>query len=145
MMKSNSILFNVICLLFILTGCQHAETKKESSIQQETSYTGRVPCADCAGIDLHVNIKPQSDTNGTFHLFQTFIETKEGDQSFSDSGSYSIKKGIIANPEATILVFHPNQPEITRYFERKGDTALLCLGNNGQRINSKLNYLLKKQ
>lgn len=144
-MKSNCILFSSICIFFILTGCQHSEAKKEISILKEASYVGRVPCADCAGIDLHVKIIPQNDTSGNFHLFQTFIGTKEGDQSFSDSGSYIIKKGIIANPEASVFVFHPQQPEVSRYFERKGDTAILSLNNDGQRIHSKLNYLLKKQ
>ena len=147
-MKALQSIIGIVCLG--LVSCQSntnekntANTSKETGV--EKVFEGQVPCADCAGIDLRVSLKNDNDSAGSFRLTQTFKGTRDGDQTFSDSGSFSMRKGLDADAEAWVYVIRPGQPEETRYFEKRGDTALLSLGNDGQRIQSELNYLLKRK
>ena len=148
-MKMIRFIYVACSLSMLFVSCKNASDgmrKGESApaINTEKNYIGTVPCADCAGIDLEVKLINTSDSTGNFWLKQTFKGTRDGDQSFRDSGAYSLRQGWMDDSSMSVYVFRPLQTEATRYFELCGDTALLSLGNDGERIKSELNYLLRR-
>jgi copper homeostasis protein (lipoprotein) len=142
----------IIAISILFASCGISEDTKISFVDstltnepKKQAFQGRLPCTDCEGIDLEISFEAQSDSSGTFQLKQTFLGTRDGNQSFQDSGLYSIRMGLQEDANALVYIVKPGQPEESRYFEKLGDTALRSLGNYGERIDSKLNYMLRRK
>jgi uncharacterized lipoprotein NlpE involved in copper resistance len=150
-MKTPNFLYGFLILFLFSCGYSHESTlniSDNSNVETDTKsilYQGKIPCTDCEGIDLEISFEAQSDSSGTFQLKQTFLGTRDGNQSFQDSGLYSIRMELQEDANALVYIVKPGQPEESRYFEKLGDTALRSLGNYGERIDSELNYMLRRK
>jgi copper homeostasis protein (lipoprotein) len=92
------------------------------------TYSGRIPCADCPGIDLTVTIFPDS----TFRLRQTY---QDRPAIFHDLGRWAVEEN------GTRLVLRGGT-KAPRFFRLVGPDTLQVLDTAGQPIHSRLNYTL---
>jgi len=83
------------------------------------TYKGTTACADCTGIqtELRLYAKGQNDFTDTIYIStRTYQGGRNGDQSFTDRGEWSILKGDATDPNATVYALNPDQPKQTQYF-----------------------------
>jgi len=95
------------------------------------TFSGTLPCADCPGIDLHLNLLP----DGVYMLSETYQGKDAGP--FFDIGRY------LHSSDGRELILHGGK-EAPKRFERIGTEELRLLDMNGQRIESELNYSLSR-
>src|SRR4051794_38368415 len=50
-------------------------------------YSGKLPCADCAGIETVLTFIPDSMT---YRMKETYLNTGEGDKVFESNGTYAV-------------------------------------------------------
>lgn len=127
-MKAKQI-FNIawitIITAFIFVGC--------NSTKYEGTYTGTMPCADCAGIDTEITIN-----DGKYIIKRTYLGVDSMEQNmFVESGTYKW------NGEKSILTFD-NDPE-QQYLVR--ENTLVALDQDGKEITGELAdlYVLKRK
>jgi copper homeostasis protein (lipoprotein) len=104
---------------------------KTSAPELPASFSGTLPCADCEGINYHLNLLP----NNIFYLTTEYLGKKEGKTRFDDMGTYSTKNKIF-----TLKGGH----EAPLFFEMRSRSTLRKLDMNAKPIDSKLNYDLKR-
>lgn len=92
------------------------------------TFRGTLPCADCAGIDYQLNLRPN-------HTFASRMVYEGRNTSFSDSGVW--------RTEGTMLVLKGKNGGTQKYAIRDANT-LRQLDVNGKAIETKLNYDLKR-
>lgn len=102
-------------------------------------FAGRLPCADCAGINTELYFYPDSMT---FRIRETYINTGEGDKLFESTGTYAVNTGTTQDSGAKVYRLHPGDNEKARAFKVINDSALLMLDRNLDEIQSSLNYYL---
>lgn len=96
------------------------------------TFTGTLPCADCPGIDMHLNLLP----DGAYLLRESYQDREVGP--FFDIGRY------LLSSDGKEVVLH-GEREAPRQFEIVGAGELRLLDIDGQRIQSKLNYSVFRQ
>lgn len=111
-----------------------------------TRYAGTLPCADCAGIrmDLTLVHEAESGQPREFRLRETYLATRDGDQSFDSRGEYALTR---AGNGRTQLWLDPQNKENRRgfLFDDSGErSALVMLDRNGRRIKSAFSYRLDR-
>lgn len=108
-------------------------TTMVSSTEREipASFSGTFPCADCEGISYHLNLLP----NNIFYLSTEYLGKKEGKNRFDDIGKYSSKNKVLTLKGSR---------EAPLFFAMPSHNTLRKLDINGKPIDSKLNYILKR-
>jgi copper homeostasis protein (lipoprotein) len=97
------------------------------------SFAGVLPCADCMGVRHQLNVF----TDGGFILALSYFRDGR-DETFYEMGWYSL------NADSTALSLATHDPQGTR-FTVQGDGSLRLLDRDGQRIDSGLNYELRRE
>jgi heat shock protein HslJ/uncharacterized lipoprotein NlpE involved in copper resistance len=92
------------------------------------TFTGVLPCADCPGVDHHLNLWPDQ----VFHLRRTWLER---DMTRYDIGRWSV------DPERKALMLHGGA-EMPLQFEIRQPNQLRQLNFEGKPIESELPYEL---
>lgn len=96
------------------------------------TFSGTLPCADCPGIDLHLNLLPDD-----VYLLRESYQDRDGGP-FFDVGRY------LRSSDGRELILHGGT-EAPRRFEIVSPDELRLLDMDGQRIESELNYSLSRQ
>jgi len=96
------------------------------------SFGGVLPCADCEGIDYHVDFFK----DGAFFLRTTYLDKPEG--SFDDIGTYALSS------DGVTLVLQGGR-EAPLYFSIEDADTLRKLDTQGRPIESTLNHDLKRE
>ncbi|MBS3805205.1 MAG: META domain-containing protein [Oleiphilaceae bacterium] len=137
------VLVSVFALL-LLTGCaSSAGQPKTASDTAEgldqtritalpATFSGTLPCADCPGIDLHLNLL----ADGVYLLRKTYQDRDGGP--FFDIGRY------LRSSDGREIILYGGR-EAPKRFERVGPDELRLLDRDGQRIESELNYSLLRE
>ncbi len=99
------------------------------------TYTGRLPCADCPGIDWTLNLYP----DGVFHQRLEYLERGENGRParFDDAGRWVMS----SDGEVLVLQGGGEMPEL---FAVLGGDTLRKLDVEGRAIESKLHFDLKR-
>lgn len=92
------------------------------------TFMGMLPCADCPGIQYQLNLNAD-------HTFMSRMTYEERNTSFDDSGTWEIN--------GSVLALKSKGGGTQKYAERDANT-LRQLDGNGNAIDSKLNYDLKR-
>ena len=90
------------------TYVDHAHTS-QNALDYAGTYKALYPCADCSGINMELVI----DYDGNYTLDQTYLDTRDGDQTFSEKGRFTWNKagqvitleGTTGGPDDTIRYF----------------------------------------
>lgn len=98
------------------------------------TYGGTLPCADCPGIDTTIAFTPE----GGYTMSEVY---QDGDaSSFVVKGTWTVKedgKSLLLDPE--------DKQEMDRWFEVISPNELRALDKDGKRIDSKLDYGLRRK
>jgi predicted secreted protein len=92
------------------------------------TYKGTTACADCTAIqtDLRLYAKGRSDFTDCLYIStRTYLGGRNGDQSFTDRGAWSMLKGDAVDPNATVYELSPDQPQQAQYFLLQAGGATL--------------------
>jgi len=98
------------------------------------TFAGDLPCADCSGQRLTLTLQP----GGIFLLRQTYVGVAAG----RDEQVYELGRWVIAEDRSRLVL--QSGPEAPRQFAIKDSGRLSLLGNDGQEIQSQLNYDLTR-
>jgi copper homeostasis protein (lipoprotein) len=82
------------------------------------AYEGVTACADCTGIQTRLRLyaNGRNDfTDAIYVMTRTYLGGRNGDQSFTDRGEWSVMKGDAVDPNATVYALNPDQPEQAQY------------------------------
>lgn len=97
------------------------------------SFSGTLPCADCAGIDTKLEFK----SDGTYAIEETYQGKKDGNA--KGDGTWT------AEEEGKRLRLDPNsKSDQDRLFEVVSKEEIRLLDQEGKAIDSQLNYTLKR-
>ena len=107
-----------------LAGCagQGGSPSSSESSNLLGSYTGILPCADCAGI--RTNLVLYADR---YELKETYIGTRDGDRTVEKTGGVKLMRGSASDREATVYQLQGERSEPRRNFLRAGDNELRLL------------------
>lgn len=103
-----------------------------------TTYAGKLPCADCSGINT--TIKLYSD-----HTYQESDVYIGKSTTFSANGYWMLVKGIPSNPTASTYQLAPYGQSTNVFYEIMSDKKIQQLDNNRNPISSPFSMSLTKQ
>lgn len=101
-------------------------------------YEGRLPCADCEGIDTVLTLY----VDNTYEMSSTYIGKEV--QPFIEKGQWATVKGDATNPEATVYQLDSTGATVQNYL-LVDDNTLQQLDSEKQPINSPFDLTLKKK
>jgi heat shock protein HslJ/uncharacterized lipoprotein YbaY len=121
---------NEVTLLLLRTsGTAAASAAQESALQGlPATFVGKMPCADCPGIDYRINLNPD-------HTFSSHMTYEERNATLDDNGHWELA--------GNMLVLHGSHNATDKFAVRDADT-LRKLDMNGNEIVSEFNYDLKR-
>jgi len=96
------------------------------------TFMGTLPCADCPGIDVHLNLL----ADGAYFLRETYQD--RDDASFDDVGRY-----LLSSDNHQITLYGGR--EAPRRFAVSTPETLIMLDGEGAMIDSELNYSVSRQ
>jgi copper homeostasis protein (lipoprotein) len=106
----------------------------------EGVYTGKLPCADCAGIETELRLLTDPDTgHRRYVLKQTYLSTRQGDQTFWDAGPWETSNGTDGT---RIIRLSPYETTNKRSFSVTTERIIKLLDQQEREIESELNYSL---
>ncbi len=110
------------------------------------TYQGTTACADCTGIltVLRLYAKGPSDfTDNVYISTRTYQGGRNGDQSFTGRGEWSLNKGDAVDANATVYALSPDDPQLRQYFLlQPGGAALTGLDGQMKPIDGPPQYQL---
>ncbi len=107
------------------------------------TYRGTTACADCTGIqtDLRLYAKGKFDFTDTIYIStRTYLGGRNGDQSFTDRGEWSVMKGDAVDPNATVYALSPGDPLLQYFLLQPGGAALTQLDGQMKPIDAPPQY-----
>ena len=115
--------------------------EKVNRLKGTRVYEGKIPCADCSGIDQRLVLR--GDTTGAFRLTETYRDaTEDGDEVIVTTGSWKYYK---SKSSGKILFLSEGSMKDSSRFQRyQVENAFITqLDFNGEWIKSTNNYRLK--
>lgn len=111
-----------------------------AGFQIEGVYTGKLPCADCAGIETELRLLTDPDTgHRRYVLKQTYLSTRQGDQTFWDAGPWETSNRTNG---VRIIRLSPYESDKKRSFSVTTERIIKLLDQQEREIESDLNYSL---
>jgi copper homeostasis protein (lipoprotein) len=117
------------------------DSATKSPMQLVAQYRGVLPCADCPGIDTTLSLLADSPTHTRYVLKSSY---QERNNTFTETGTWTIVYGTPENPDATVYQLKPKNGGQPTNFLRVSDNEVLQLDSERRRMDSKLNFSLKK-
>lgn len=150
-MKRIIIITLVILTALTAVSCGRNRNKNDLLVSNESmkgvetdKYSGVVPAADGPGIRYEVVlIGYAQNENGLFHMRRTYIEAENGkDMPFDIYGRYVV---VRSNGERVLRLTSFDEEEPVVSFLISSTTEITLLDQQMNRINTGLNYTLKKE
>ena len=128
----------VVAAAAVLAACS-VTTRAPSDVLMGR-YAGTLPCADCEGIRVVLELYEKTVDGPPTHytIERTYLGTPDGDRRFVEVGSWVILRGAEDDPEATIYQLDPGSPGRTQSFLLRGDRELVLLDEELKEIQSAL-------
>ncbi len=126
----------LVLAIMMITGCGKKSEGPEI-------YSGTTPCANCEGILMTLKISPDYQS---YELSRTYIGQNENP--FIETGKMNTERGFEDDNDATVFILNydkevKSQTYMVRY--SKDNSQVYLLSSDKKRIDSQLNYILKKQ
>ncbi|WP_242920350.1 copper resistance protein NlpE [Pontibacter liquoris] len=110
------------------------------------TYSGTVPCGDCAGIRMELTLNEGKDGKSkTYILKQTYLGKPTGTTTLESRGKWFAATGNSQNAKAVIYQLIPDKKYEPLYFKRISGKAIKMLDREQNEIKSKANYTLLKK
>jgi copper homeostasis protein (lipoprotein) len=114
------------------------------AMQLVAQYRGVLPCADCPGIDttlLLLAMSPKDLAHTSYILKRKY---QERPTTMSENGTWSIVRGTPDNSDAIVYQLKPRDGGQPTNFLKVSDNEILQLDSERRRIDSQLNFSLKR-
>ena len=111
------------------------------------TYGGKLPCADCSGIQTTVAFYaagPLQLTDTYYVRTMKYLGAPNGDVTSVDAGNWSQKLGTPADPNALLYSLRSNESNRLEDYRLRGDT-LVAIGSDGKPIPAPFNINLEKE
>ena len=102
------------------------------------TYTGLLPCADCAGLrtDLRLYSTHPGGEVSRYEVRETYIGLRGGDRTSERAGRAKLVHGSASDKEASVYQLDAERGDARRYFLRAGDNELRLLDRDKREIPS---------
>jgi len=116
-----------------LVGCAGSGSSSSTSDSADLlgTYTGLLPCADCAGIRADLRLYAER-----YELRETYIGTRHGDRTAEKTGRVKVVRGSASDKEATVYQLDAEVADARRYLVRAGDSELRLLDRERKELLS---------
>lgn len=114
---------------------------------QPATYTGTLPCADCAGIVTELTLVPAADSApARYRLREVYLTRRPGEHEFNSAGRWRAARGLPGNPQAQVIVLDGDAgaPPGGRRFVRLAPDVLDAVGGDGWRLPEALPGRLRR-
>lgn len=110
-------------------------------------FEGVLPCADCEGIKTELTLYQDvaNADNNSYILKETYLGINTGDTTFTSKGKWDVLKGIKTDKEASVFFLNYDRPDESIYYLKEDEATIVMLDKEQNRIQSSLNYTLKKK
>lgn len=110
-----------------------------------TTYVGKLPCADCEGIEeeLILTRKDVNSSEGTYILKDTYLGKDAAP--IETTGKWTTDRGSASDPNAVVYVLNYDKPDEISYFLRVDENIVRMLDRNKAEIDSPFNQTLTKK
>lgn len=110
-------------------------------------FEGVLPCADCEGIKTELTLYQDvaNADNNNYILKETYMGINTGDTTFTSKGKWDIVKGMKTDKDASVFFLNYDSPDELKYFLKEDDATIVMLDKEQNKINSPLNYTLRKR
>lgn len=110
-------------------------------------FEGVLPCADCEGIKTELTLYQDvaNADNNNYILKETYMGINTGDTTFTSKGKWDIVKGMKTDKDASVFFLNYDRPDELKYFLKEDDATIVMLDKDQNKINSPLNYTLRKR
>ena len=110
-------------------------------------FEGVLPCADCEGIKTELTLYQDvaNADNNNYILKETYLGINTGDTTFTSKGKWDIVKGMKTDKDASVFFLNYDRPDELKYFLKEDDATIVMLDKEQNKINSPLNYTLRKR
>lgn len=134
----------VLFAISLLVGCQASSSLIPSGQMPSGTWAGLLPCADCPGIRVQLQLWKQPDV---YRLLQTYQSQTTSPRTFAKEGHWQRVPHHGEN-SLGMIVLQPakedgRQPP-NQFFQQMPDGSLLKLDSRGKRTPSSLNYRLRR-
>lgn len=110
-------------------------------------FEGVLPCADCEGIRTELTLYQDvaNADNNSYILKETYLGVNTGDTIFTSKGKWDVLKGTKADAGASVFFLNYDKPDESKYYLKEDDTTIVMLDKEQNKINTRLNYTLRKR
>ncbi|HTC21755.1 MAG TPA: copper resistance protein NlpE [bacterium] len=107
-------------------------------------FEGRLPCADCPGIDTRLTLTQEGKyvDIGHFTLKQTYLDRSV--QPLESRGEWTVIKGTAQDDNAVVYELRPGPSKRILYFLKMGDRKVKLLDKDGNEIDPQLDFSLSR-
>ena len=128
----------------LVTGCQSKPPEEPvNPTAQKLTYSGMLPCADCSGIRTTLTLyRDQYDNPTRFELREEYLSGSKVELSASERGNWEAEKRLQGNMQYDIYTINPDDPDADRRYIKDVVNAIEQLDQDGNRIESNMNYRL---
>ncbi len=134
----------------LITGCQSQPPEEEPVVinptAQKVTYSGMLPCADCSGIRTTLTLyRDQFDAPTRFELREDYMQGSKVGIKTVERGDWVQKNRVTDNRQMDLYVINPETPSATRQYLRDAVNAIEQLDQDGEKIESTMNYRLLRK
>ena len=140
-----------VASLTLLAGCQSPQPVEEEPVvinptAQKIIYSGMLPCADCSGIRTTLTLyRDQFDAPTRFMLREEYLQGSTVGLTAVERGDWAQDTRIQNDRQMELYTINPETSEAKRLYLRDAVNAVEQLDQNGNVIESNLNYRLLRK
>lgn len=137
-------------MLAFLAGCAASPTEERTDMAMDDAavYQGTLPCRNCAGIDLSVNLRGDEQAEAaarTFDLRASYREHPQDPPAEEYAGNWEVMSGTAVDPDATVYELTPDGEGQIYYFLRLDDQTLELIDPQRRRFQNNEALQLQRQ
>lgn len=138
-------------MLSLLAGCAGGPTDSASQESIEpavATYQGSLPCRNCDGIGLDVELtgeEADAMKDRTFTLTASYMNHPQNPPDEDYAGNWEVLSGTPSDPGATVYELTPNNEGQTYYFLRMNESTLELIDPERRRFENGEKLRLKRQ
>ena len=140
-------------MLAALAGCATGQMDGQpgegmTADDEVTTYQGTLPCRNCAGIDLNVQLKGTEQSPAeerTFDLTAKYREHPQNPPAENYAGQWEVLNGTATDPQATVYELTPDHEGQIYYFMKLNQNTLELIDPQRRRFQNGEMLQLKRQ
>ncbi len=131
---------------FIATGQEITPTVAKKLLDLPGTYVGRLPCADCSGIESSLTLQCDSLCHGgKYMIIDKYLDGKNAGQPNKRKGSWQIAgKGDLMDHSIIVIALDADDTAKVSFYELKKDGDLLPLSKDMHKIDAPKDMTMKR-